>query len=133
MKFFALVALLGSAAALRFGQIDGKQLVQKVHTQSIQNAFAKRRAQKLLKAKWMDLTDEQEAEIEAWVTKELTTGEKTITKKEAHDAIVAFGEKHGFEPLPKEAWTALEEMFDAADTNDDGAIDLAEFEAAVDH
>ena len=60
MKFFALVALLGSAAALRFQHIDGKSLVQKVHSQNIHNAFAKRRAQKLIKAKWENLTDEQE-------------------------------------------------------------------------
>ena len=55
----------------------------------------------------------------------------TITKQEAHDAIVAFGEKHGFPPLPKEAWEALEEMFDAVDTNGDGAIDLEELSAAL--
>ena len=54
----------------------------------------------------------------------------TITKQEAHDAIVAFGEKHGFPPLPEEAWEALEAMFDEADLNGDGAIDLAELEAA---
>ena len=77
------------------------------------------------------MSEAQEKEIEDWVTAELTTGEKTITKKEAHDAIVAFGKKHGFEPLPKEAWTELEKMFDAADTNGDGAINLAELEAAM--
>ena len=120
MKFFALVALLGSAAALRFNHIDGKSLIQRVQTQNIHNAFAKRRAMKLVKAKWENLTEAQEKEIEDWVTSELSTGDKTITKEEAHDAIVAFGKKHGFEPLPKEAWVALESMFDEADTNGDG-------------
>ena len=47
-----------------------------------------------------------------------------------HDGIVAFGEKHGFEPLPEEAWTELEEIFDAIDANGDGAWDIAELEAA---
>ena len=54
----------------------------------------------------------------------------TITKQEAHDALVAFGEKHGFPPIPEEAWEELEAMFDAADTNGDGAIDLEELSAA---
>merc|ERR1712100_455417 len=93
--------------------------------------LSKRKAQKLLKAKWENLTDEQEQEIEDWVVNELTTGEMTITKQEAHDAIVAFGEKHGFEPLPEEAWVELEKMFDEADTNGDGAIDLEELQAAM--
>merc|ERR1711988_2058522 len=130
MKFFALVALLGTAASMRIGNINGAHLVKSVKAQKVNNMFAKRRAQKLIKAKWENMTDEQEQEIEDWVVAELTTGEKTITKKEAHDAIVAFGEKHGFPPLPEEAWEELEAMFDAADLNGDGAIDLAELEAA---
>ena len=84
-----------------------------------------------MKQRWENLTDEQEQEIEDWVGEELTTGEMTITKQEAHDAIVAFGEKHGFPPLPEEAWEALEEMFDAVDTNGDGQIDLNELSAAL--
>merc|ERR1711988_8977 len=131
MKFFALVALLGSAAALRLNHINGAQLVKAVKHQRVENAFAKRRAQKLMKAKWENLTEAQEKEIEDWVTAELTTGDKTITKKEAHDAIVAFGEKHGFEPLDGDAWEALEEMFDSVDTDGNGEIDLAELEAAL--
>ena len=130
MKIFALVALIGVAASMRLGHIQGAQLVKAVKTQKLQNTFAKKRAQKLMKAKWENLTDEQEQEIEDWVVEELTTGEGTITKEEAHDAIVAFGEKHGFPPLPEEAWEELEAMFDEADLNGDGAIDLAELEAA---
>ena len=130
MKFFALVALLGSAAALRFNHIDGQSLVKRVHTQNIQNVFAKRRAQKLMKAQWEHLTEAQEKEIEDWVVEELTTGEKTITKDEAEGAIKAFGKKHGFPPLPEEAWVELEKMFDAADTNGDGQLDLEEMMAA---
>ena len=38
--------------------------------------------------------------MQNWVIEELTTGDKTITKEEAHDAIVAFGEKHGFDEIP---------------------------------
>merc|ERR1712023_414010 len=130
MKFFALVALLGTAASMRIGNINGAQLVKAVHTQKVNNMFAKKRAQKLIKAKWENLTDEQEQEVEDWIVEELTTGEGTITKEEAHDAIVAFGEAHGFDPIPAEAWEELEAMFDEADTNGDGAIDLEELSAA---
>ena len=84
-----------------------------------------------MKQKWENLTAEQEQEIEDWVVEELTTGEMTITKQEAHDAIVAFGKKHGFPPIPEEAWDELEAMFDSVDANGDGAIDLAELEAAM--
>ena len=131
MKIFALVALIGAAASMRLGHIQGAQLVKAVKTQKLHNTFAKKRAQKLMKAKWENLTDEQEQEIEDWVVEELTTGEGTITKEEAHDAIVAFGEKHGLPPVPEEAWEELEAMFDEADLNGDGAIDLAELEAAL--
>merc|ERR1712151_86039 len=131
MKFFALVALLGTAASMRIGNINGAQLVKAAHTQKVNNVFAKRRAQKLMKAKWENLTDEQEQEIEDWVVEELTTGEETITKQEAHDAIVAFGEKHGFEPLSEEDWEELEEIFDYVDSNGDGEIDLEELMAAM--
>merc|ERR1712023_277715 len=130
MKFFALVALLGTADSMRLGNINGAHLVKAVHTKQVNNMSAKKRAQKLIKAKWENLTDEQEQEIEDWVVEELTTGEGTITKEEAHDAIVAFGEKHGFPPLPEEAWEELEAMFDEADTDGDGAIDLEELSAA---
>merc|ERR1711879_265476 len=112
MKFFAFVALLGSAAAIKLTH-------QPVHHLAHS------------KTKWDNLTAAQEQEIEDWVVSELTEGEGTITKEEAHDAIVAFGEKHGFPPLPEEVWTELEAMFDKADLNDDGAIDLAELEAAT--
>ena len=84
-----------------------------------------------MKARWENLTKAQEKEIEDWVVSELTTGDETITKAEAEAAIKAFGEKHGFEPLPKEAWEELEKMFDAADTNNDGQLDLDEFMAAL--
>ena len=131
MKFFALVALLGTAASMRLGNINGAHLVKAAKSAKVNHVFAKKRAQKLMKQKWEHLTDEQEQEIEDWVVEELTTGEGTITKEEAHDAIVAFGEKHGLPPVPEEAWEELEAMFDEADLNGDGAIDLAELEAAL--
>jgi len=78
-----------------------------------------------------ELTDEQEAEIMDWVIAELGGG--TITKQEAHDALVAFLDKHGFpQPTPEE-WEFLEAMFDHADANGDGEIDLAEFADALAH
>merc|ERR1711990_251959 len=77
-----------------------------------------------------ELDSEDEAEIEAWVTHELTPGDKTITKKEAAGAIKKFAKKHGYK-ISKEEWAALEAAFDAADTNGDGELDLAEVQAAV--
>jgi Ca2+-binding EF-hand superfamily protein len=80
---------------------------------------------------WPKLSKAQEKEIEDWVVEELTTGEKTITKQEAHDAIVAFADKHGFPQPTAEQWEQLEEMFDYVDANGDGAIDLEELKAAM--
>ena len=80
------------------------------------------------KAKW-ELTEEQAAEIEEWVKSELADG-GTITKEEAHDALSAFADAHGF-TISDDEWAMLEEAFDHVDTNDDGAIDLGELEAAI--
>ena len=64
-----------------------------------------------------------------WVLTELGGG--TITKQEAHDAIVAFCDKHGFPQPSPEMWEAMEAGFDAADKNGDGEIDLKEFAYAM--
>ena len=77
-----------------------------------------------------ELDSEDEKEIEEWVTKELTTGDKTITKKEAAHAIAAFAKKKGYK-ISKEEWAALEAAFDSVDTNGDGELDLDEVQAAV--
>ena len=132
MKFFALVALLGTAASLRLTQNGHgirNALAQVKHNQNLQNELIKRKTTHFMKARWEDLTEEQIGEIEAWVEYELSTGEQTITKKEAHDAIVSFGKKHGFPPLSKEDWKELEAWFDSVDTNNDGALDLEELMA----
>ena len=128
MKFFHLLALVGVASAMKLSSHNTHMLSSIKHANK--NALRRVQAKNFIKQRWENLTEEQEQEIEDWVVEELTTGEMTITKQEAHDAIVAFGEKHGFPPLPEEAWEALEAMFDEADLNGDGAIDLAELEAA---
>ena len=90
---------------------------------------AKKFVQTKLRAKLPEeLTEEQEMEIIEWVIAELGGG--TITKQEAHDALVAFLDKHGYPQPSAEEWKMLEDMFDAADQNGDGEIDLKEFAMA---
>merc|ERR1712100_479240 len=52
-----------------------------------------------------------------------------ITKKEAYKFFKAFAKKHGYK-LTKEDWEELGKMFDDADTNHDGELDLDEVVAA---
>ena len=126
MKFFALVALLGSVAAIRIGNIDGHALVKRVETHRIQTAFAKRNAQKLMQAKWDDLTKEQKEEMAAWIEDQLSNGDETITWAEMKGAIIGFGKKHGFPAIPEKEWVFIKGTFDQVDANDDGEIDLHE-------
>ena len=128
MKFFHLLALVGVASAMKLSSHNTHMLSSMKHASK--NALRRVQTKNFIKQRWENLTEAQEKEIADWVESELTTGEKTITKQEAHDEIVAFGEKHGFEPLPDEAWDELDAMFDAADTNGDGALDLEELMAA---
>ena len=79
-----------------------------------------------------ELTKEQRDEIEAWVRHELTTGEKTITRKEAIDGAKAFAKKHGF-TITEDMWEEMDRAFDHVDTNDDGAIDADELAAAIEN
>lgn len=118
------------------GAIDLKELkaaLSKHHPKKKEKLQIKKAVQQFIQTQkgMPKLTKEQEKEIHDWVVNELTTGEKTITKQEAHDAIVAFADKHGFPQPTAEEWEKLEEMFDAVDTNGDGAIDLPELKAAM--
>ena len=105
MKFFHLLALVGVASAMKLSSHNTHMLSSIKHANK--NALRRVQTKNFIKQRWENLTDEQEQEIEDWVVEELTTGEGTITKEEAHDAIVAFGEKHGFPPLPEEFWVEL--------------------------
>ena len=98
MKLFHLLALVGVASAMKLSSHNTHMLSSIKHANK--NALKRVQTKNLMKQRWENLTAEQEQEIEDWVVSELTTGEGTITKEEAHDAIVAFGEKHGFPPLP---------------------------------
>ena len=98
MKFAVFALLFSSASAVRLSQHQPSHFVAR---------YIKTR-------QGPELTAEDEEEIEAWVTHELTTGDKTITKKEAGDAIAAFAKKKGWK-IPKEAWEALEAAFDSND------------------
>ena len=113
MKFATLFALVASASALRLGQTQKPSLRQ------------------LLKIKDDGLecpTQEQFNEIAAWVTHELTTGDKTITAQEAEDGAMAFAEKHGIK-VTKKMKKQAKEAFEQVDTNSNGELDLAEVEA----
>ena len=78
----------------------------------------------------VDLTDEQEDEIEAWVKEKLTTGDNEISKEEAAEGLKAFVKKHGMAPITPEEWKELEAIFDAVDTNGNGKLSLSELQAA---
>merc|ERR1712100_501022 len=52
-----------------------------------------------------------------------------ITKKEAYKFFKAFAKKHGYK-MTEADWEELGKMFDAADTNHDGELDLDEVVAA---
>ena len=124
MKLFHLLALVGVASAMKLSSHNTHMLSSIKHANK--NALKRVQTKNLMKQRWENLTAEQEQEIEDWVVEELTSGDETITKEEAHAAIVAFGEKHGFEPLSEEDWEELEAIFDYVDSNGDGEIDLEE-------
>merc|ERR1719498_1483932 len=81
----------------------------------------------------IDLTDEQEAEIEAWVKEKLTTGDEQISKKEAKKGLKEFVKKHKIPPPTPEEWEELEAIFDAVDTNGNGKLSYSELQAAWEH
>merc|ERR1712070_125578 len=64
-------------------------------------------------------------EIEDWVRSEIGDGTGTITKDEAHHALQAFADNHGFE-ITEEMWEEAEMAFDYVDANGDGELDLHE-------
>ena len=138
MKFLTILALFGGISAIRLGHQHEYNALQAHSTlwsaqvpNQLKGAIVNEFLQNQMKSQWPKLTKAQQKEIHDWVVEELTTGEKTITKQEAHDAIVAFCDKHGLPEPTDEEWEKLEEMFDYVDTNGDGAIDLPELKAAM--
>lgn len=115
MKFLAFVGLLCGASAIKLVQHQ---------TVPVAHHFAKARRD-------IKLTPEQEKEIKDWVSAELADG-GTITKDEAWDALMAFGEKHGFAAPTEEEKEWLEAQFDETDLNDDGEIDWKELKKKLD-
>ena len=147
MKFIALLALFGGVSAVR---LESHSAIQ-AHSQTVVPALAhswsalqtksnqaslKKSASKFVQTTLKsllpgpgDLTPEQQLEIVEWVISELSGG--TITKDEAHDALSAFLDKHGYpQPTPEE-WEMLEAVFDYIDKSGDGHIDLHEFVMAM--
>ena len=137
MKFFTLVALFAGVSAVRLEshsaalahshvQAHAFTLRPKVNMVELRSA-----AKTLVKTKlnMPELTPEQELEIIEWIISELGGG--TITKQEAHDALVAFLNKHGYDQPTPDEWEFLEAIFDHVDKNGDGEIDLKEFAYAM--
>ena len=111
MKFFAYFALFATASAIHLRQTSRTALETK---------------------DLPDLPPKAEKSLEKWAKSQLTTGEKTITKDEAEQKITAMDKRFNL-GLTQANWDELEQMFDAADTNNDGQIDLNEFKAAMGH
>ena len=120
MRFFAILALVCGASAMKLHQHTSPMLLKMKAAPSLHNLV---RTKKEDPCVWN--------QIEAWAHSELKDG-GTITKQEAHDALSALAKKHGIE-IPDEVWDALEGIFDAIDTNGDGELDAAEVKAAIDH
>ena len=135
MRFYALLALAASTLAVRLEHT-------KHHSAPVQHALAQvdldttlfdiveNHAPTFLQVEWENLTEEQMQEIKDWFVEQLTTGDKLIHWQELKDGLTAFGEKHGFHPIPDEAWDHIKKGFDAIDTSGDGAVSLEELQAA---
>jgi len=137
MKFFTLIALFAGVSAVRLESHSAALAHSQVQAHAFTlkpkiNMVELRSAAKTLvqtKLNMPELTQEQQLEIIEWIISELGGG--TITKQEAHDALIAFLDKHGYaQPTPEE-WEFLEAMFDHVDKNGDGEIDLKEFVMAM--
>lgn len=136
MRFYALLALAASTLALRLEHT-------KHHSAPVQHALAQvdlettlfdiveNHAPAFLQVEWENLTDEQMKEFQKWIVELLTTGDKLIQWKELKDGVIAFGKKHGFEPISAEAWAKIKEGFDKIDTSGDGAVSVEELQAAL--
>ena len=116
------------------GKIDGKELETAWEAyekeQEADGARLQVKVKNLVKRD-VDLTEEQEAEIEAWVKEKLSTGDNEISWKEAKKGLKAFVKKHKMPKITKKEWKELKKAFKKADTNNNGKIDAAELEAAI--
>merc|ERR1711990_997754 len=128
MKFYSLIALICGASAIKIAHKPASNNLVSMKTYTKLHSFTKSKL-KAHQPDW-DLTPEQEADIEEWIVSELTTGEGTITAEEAHTALTAFAEHHGF-TISDEEWEELGDFFGSIDTNNDNQIDLEEMLAAM--
>ena len=118
MKFFAYLALVGSAAALRLTQHQRPSLVEMSHQQTnIRHVLANLK----------DLPDKETAE--KWIKSELEK-DGSITKDEAKAALEGW-EKETGNKISKEEWDMLEDGFEVMDLDDDGKITEAEIECIM--
>ena len=84
----------------------------------------------MISSKLPDLSPKAEDHLTSWAHKELTTGKRTITKDEAEKKIHEIVKMDKLK-LSKKDWAALEKMFDEADLNHDGELDMEEFMHAI--
>ena len=122
MKFIAILALFGGIEAIKLHshQLHNSAQVQ-LHQQVASMMQAKRD---------VDLSEEQEKEVEAWVEEKLTTGDKEISKKEAKKGLEEFVKKHKMPKITDEEWDELDKIFNEVDANGNGKLSYGELKAA---
>lgn len=112
MKFFAFIALVGSAAAIRLQAHTPHTSAPKVYNM----------------LQTMELP--HESEIEEWVHAELER-DGSITKKEIKEALKQWEEATG-KKVTKDEWKMISEVFDVIDLDGDKKVTAQELECVFD-
>ena len=117
MKFLAILALLGSAAAVKI-----------THQASVSTNIAAKIHAKSQAKDFNDLTDDQQGEVLEWVYSELSggTADDTITAEEAQTFFEDFMQRHNL-PISQEVVDAIVNGFNFIDDNGNGSISRREF------
>ena len=132
MRFFALIALLGTAASLKLTQNHaGHSKTHLAKVDKLHKHLAKYRTKQLIKAKFLDLPQEQMDEIHAWIEEEMNSGDEAICADEMQTYLTNFAAKHNYPPPTPEMWEEAGEFFASIDTDGDNCITSEEGLAAL--